>query len=356
MIESSRFNNHPAWFVGESNSGDYYDQVTGQYKGSWSRIDGQFVNPTLIDQNLFNLPVWLDHERRKRGLLSRAQDVVVNIKDLISAPTPNPLHLEGPYVAILGDSFAAHISAEHWNQWRQAGRDMGFRSRSDSPAWPSLVADQLELNLAPYGFGGRSWWWSWQRFWNDWHQDLRRLDAIVFLHTGYDRINNGMDPKLPHILNMPTSFYQSHPIDKVQAMESYFLHVHDTDFQRWAQQQFFRYLRDALPPMKILHFFCLSVPTPATCDLLPGMVFRTPLLLLSAAEYEDTRPKHWPFPDMRANHFNEHNNQALANLICRSIEHYQPGIYEIDHREFYQFKPKKFSKQLSNILLEIEQI
>lgn len=344
MIESSRFNHSPAWFVGEFDSGNYYDQTTGLYLGSWSRSAGQFSDPALVNQNLFKLPVWLDQEKRKRALSSRTGDILTNLKSMISTQVENPLHFEGPYIAVVGDSFGAHISPKHHDQWHLTKIDMSFRSRANGPAWPSLAADQLELNLAPYGFGGRSWWWSWQKFWHDWYQDLRRLDAIIFLHTGYERINNSVDLQLPHLLNAPTEFLQSCPVEKVEAIKSYFLHIQDDDFQRWAQRQFFRYLRDILPPMKILHFFCMAVPTPATCDLLTGMVFRTPLLWLSAAEYTDTRPKKWPYPDLRANHFNDHNNQALADLICSSLEHYRPGVYDVPWKEFYQARPKDFRR------------
>lgn len=347
-IESSRYANRVAWFHGDESGGDYYDQTTGTYLGSWSRTAGQFSNPDKSVANLFVIDDWKNRGLVQKFLQSaRLAPVVEQIKQL-AAPAPDPLRLPGQYIAFIGDSFCAHISREDHERFQLAGHDMAYRRTSDEMAYTSMVAQELKLNIAPYGYAGRSWWWSWQKFWQDWYQDLRRLDVIVFLHSGYDRINNGIDPELPHIFNMPASFSQSHAADKVQAMESYFLHVHDPDFQRWAQQQFFRYIRDILPPMKILHFFCMAGPTPATCDLLTGMVFRTPLLLLSAAEIKGEHPRFMPIPDLRANHFNEHNNRTMASLICQHLTDYRAGHYDIPWQTFHQRRPKKFADMLAN--------
>lgn len=344
-IESSRYANRVAWFHGDESGGDYYDQTTGTYLGSWSRTAGQFSNPDKSVANLFVIDDW-----KNRGLVQkffqdpRLAPVVERIKQLAS-PAPDPLRLPGRYIAFIGDSFCAHISREDHERFQLAGHDMTYRCTNDEMAYTSMVAQELKLNIAPYGYAGRSWWWSWQRFLQDWQQDFHRIEAIVFTHTSPVRINNAIDPLLPHLI-MHKGEHPAHMKSDVSDM--YFRHVYDPDFQIWAQKQFFKYLRDMLPPVKILHFFVTQHVSDDTCETLPGRIFRAPLLLLSAAEIKGEHPRFMPIPDLRANHFNEHNNRTMASLISQHLTDYRAGHCDIPWQTFYQCRPKKFANMLAN--------
>lgn len=344
-IESSRYANKTAWFHGDGSQGDYYDQATGTYWGSWTRAQGDHFDPDKAEANLFLSDDWKNRQNPKNFLSSRLVSVVDQIKQIV-VPVPDPLQLEGQYLAFIGDSFCAHLHDTDHQRFKQAGHDMRFRCKTLELTYTSLVAQQMKLNLAPYGFAGRSWWWSWQKFLEHWEQSLHRIDAMIFVHTGADRINNADDPDLPHI-PLHTDVWPTEHM-KAEAYETYIRHIHDHRFQLWAQRQFFRYLRDILPPVKILHFFVSQGPSDDTCNMLPGMIFRTPLMLLSCAETKGGRLIDMPFPDYRPNHFNEHNNQAMARLIVQSLTDYQPGAQDIPWREFYQARPKNFRKTLSS--------
>lgn len=307
---------------------------------------------------------WKSRDQKTPGLIQKINQVLTNM--IFPATDPEPvdrLRLPGRYVAFIGDSYCSAIAKTTLHLWQAADPWPSTRKDSFHPQlWthgadtdkivhPSFVADRLGLNLAPYGFGGRSWWWSWNRFWRDWHADLDRLEAIVFMHTHPCRINNSVDPFLPHITHMPS--LADLPSEKIQAMKTHFVHLEDQDFQFWAQRQFFRYIRDTLAGIKIINFFSMNWPTTETCQSMPGMIYNCPLQPLSAAELEGWPDQPWPLhdqADIRYNHFNDHNNQALGQLICDSINDYRPGVYDLPYDKFYQWQPKKFRKSLARVL------
>lgn len=348
MIQSSRFNNQPAWFVGQSDQGDYYDHDTGTYLGSWSRSRGNFVNESKINSNISEIqaesesPQIIAQPATGELLSSLVQPVLTKVSR--KPPGPDPLRLPGKYVAFVGDSFCAHVDKARFAQWSKFGYDMRFRSKTDGVSWTGLVADSLGCNLAPYGFGGRSWWYSWQKFWHDWHHRLDELEAVIFTHTWADRINNSVDNDLPH-LTYKDSFDDK---EKIQALKYYITYIKDHQFQRWCQQQYFRHIREVMPDVPQMHFFAFNLPTPETCEILPGMKFTTPLVLLSAAETRIKDPKTFQLPtlDERVNHFNEHNNRAMADLVLAAVQDYRPGAYPIPHLDFYQKNPNDFIQAL----------
>lgn len=335
MVQSSRFNNQPAWFSGDSDSGDYYDQNTGHYLGSWSRTQGNHLNPDKTELNLFFSDEWKNKKQDSKTAQSKIISIVDQIKEIVVPPSDS-LQLEGQYIAFVGDSFCAAIDPGHlklfsgprFNPHRITRKGL---NSANIVFWPSIVIDQLGQNFAHYGFAGRSWWYSWNKFWSDWNHRLNDLHAVVFLHTSHERLNNSTDDQLFHL---PCHDTEPWPMAKFfnddsrnRAVKSYYINIHDSAFNQWCQQQYFKTIRELLPDIRQIHFFCFSAPSQITCDILPGIRFTTPLVALSAAELGATG--RLPSGDLRANHFNEHNNRAMAQLVIDALNNYTPRISSI---------------------------
>lgn len=321
--------------MGQSDLGDYYDHATGTYLGSWSRSQGNFTDAAKQATNLFDLDQWKGrHQPKSTGLFGDLLEKII--------PRARPITPAERYVAFVGDSFCAHVHPVHHDHLDPNP----FRCRSGKKSsWPSLVIDGMaDRGLAHYGFGGRSWWYSWQRFWRDWRDRLGKLDMVIFVHTSANRINNSVDDNLPHV-NLLGGFGDT---EKMQAWKYHTAYILDHEFQRWCQQQYFRHIREVMPDVPQMHFFAFDLPTPETCEILPGMKFTTPLFLLSAAETGIKNPKKIPDPpfDERCNHFNDHNNHAMADLVLTAALDYRPGAYPIPHLDFYQKKRNDFVQAL----------
>lgn len=334
MIESSRFNNRPAWFSGNSDSGDYYDEKTGRYLGSWSRDQGNFVDDSKIEIILFDLKAWKNHHKESAPLIKRiAQQIFPRQVDPFARP--------GKYIAVVGDSFCGAIDRE---------QNIGFRWNPDrglhvGPTWPSLLADATKLNLAPYGFAGRSWWYSWQKFWQDWQGRLQDLEAVVFCHSNWNRINHAITDDLPNIIHPSVTKNSSR--EKLEAVKYHFAYLVDPDFQKWSQRQFFHHVRDSLSAIKMVHFFCFDSPSAETCSTLPGVIFTTPLMSLSLAE---TGTMNWPpnWSDPRANHLNSKNNQAIARLALLALSELSAGCYDLPYGDFDLKDPALVNQYIQN--------
>lgn len=348
-IESSRFNNRLAWFVGNANAGDYYDQSTGRYLGSWTRDQGNFSKDELIEQDLFDLEVWKDRHKKPSGLLTQ---VVQKINNLITSKSAKDSFQlpSGRHIAFVGDSFCAHVSFEHLAPFMRSPGTAGYRAPTDAPAWPSLAADALQINLAPYGFCARSWWYSWQRFWGDWQDRLADLDAVIFCHTDCMRINHAENDSVPNILGKQANkvYADVYKEAHVQAAETYLGYIAERSFHRWCQQQFFRHIREVMPGIKMVHFFCFDRPLPETCQVLPGMIFSTPLVTLSMSEIGVKNSEQ--IADRRPNHFGDHNNKVIGRIVQEALDCYNPGVYDLPWRDFQHANPKKYRKFLDHYL------
>lgn len=350
MIQSSRYKNQRAWFSGDANGGDYYDQSTGQYLGSWSRKQGDFLHDSKVGENLFESVSWLNRGKKTQppeppesvgflpGLIQSISSLASRYKE-----QPDPLRQPGRYIAFVGDSFCAHVDRDRFRQFYIHKYDMGSRPQAQGDCWPGLVVDALDCNLAPYGFGGRSWWYSWQRFWRDWKDRLDELEAVVFCHTDFMRMNNAVYDDLPHVARWTQREIEVSSI--YQAVELWHRHLVDEDFQRWCHQQFLRNLGNLMPDIKMVHFFSITFPSEETMAVLPGVKFATPLVVFSGAE-DSIMPGRGPQKDLRANHFNDNNNRILASAVIDVLNDYEPGIRDLDWKVFSLASSKSFKKYL----------
>ena len=232
-------------------------------------------------------------------------------------------------IAFVGDSFCAAYGLDEWKLRGCTLQQWG----TDKPTYINQVVTTNSYTLYPYGFGGKSWWYSRQRF----VEDLARipadifenqLETIVFCHTNSARINNAWNRELSNT-------------DTASSIASnYYRHIFDSDFNDWAQQQWFKEINNRWAHLKTIHFHCFTDSVKHS-HLLPGMVFTTPLIHISIGELSGTEKEidKLILDDQRYNHLSAANNQILADIIVRSIYKYRPGQYRLDLNEFQLVNP-----------------
>ena len=229
-------------------------------------------------------------------------------------------------IVFVGDSYCATYDL---NQWKSRGYP-AYQHGAHSDLHTSLVADHFNCALHPHGYGGKSWWYSRQKY-RGYYVDGHKVTdtrAVIFFHTSAGRIHNAWNEKL-------TNSYEN------SSLKQYYLELHDQSYYDWAYQQWFREIARDHTQVKTIHFHCYP-DTINWSDLLPGMIYTTPLIQISIGELQGTDDailKKCSYDETRFNHLNAHNNRALANLIIHSIENYLPGQYKIDLTNFDQINP-----------------
>lgn len=231
-------------------------------------------------------------------------------------------------IAFVGDSFCASYSS--------GNKQLGWPPVQDGTTeitYLDTVAETNNYTLYPYGFGGKSWWYSRQRFLEDLQRIPReifedQLEVIVFCHTNSGRINNAWNRELS---NTDTTSPEA---------QIFYRHFFDGDFHDWAQQKWFEEIKQRWSHIKTIHFHCFP-DSVKWSNLLPGVVFTTPLIHVSVGELEGTDKEidQAIKTDKRYNHLNFQNNQVLAKFILGSIYNYNPGHYEIDMDNFEIVNP-----------------
>lgn len=196
---------------------------------------------------------------------------------------------------------------------------------SSAEGWPSMLAEQLKLNLISHGIGGQPWWDA-REFLISLPKDaVDNAEFMIFVHTNSDRIPtvNKTIGQIDHS-NLGSSEIE-------QAVKLYFKYIHDHKFLIWAQQQWFQDINKSWGHKKIchLHSFPWSTAMPES-----GINVVTPLAALSLNELGKTSFD--LFNDNRANHFSTANNQTLANELAHLINNYCPGNVALDHTKFEQ--------------------
>jgi hypothetical protein len=237
-------------------------------------------------------------------------------------------------IAFIGDSYCATYGLTDFKKYRDHSQN-----GTDSPTHPDLVVRHFDADIEPFGYAGRSWWYSRNKFERKWglrfDEVEKQFEALIFFHTDHGRINNGWNDNLGLQRNVNVDH------EATQATNSYYKYIYDLDFNRWAQEQWFREINRKYSHLKTVHFQCF-LPTADTIQLLPGMVFKTPLIHISLGELTGTDSEIFDKisgAEIRANHFSDHNNQALAQIIIRALEHYNPGQYDIPMDDFEIINP-----------------
>ena len=232
-------------------------------------------------------------------------------------------------IIFVGDSYCAWTDQSTYDF---SGQNQHQTYKKDCPGHPAIVAEHYRAELVCHGYSGKSWWYSYQKFRQALKQNPGIIDtaqAVVFCHTDAGRINSTNEEL--SVSHMPTNYSRSTHLNRpwddelADASQSWIRHLHDTEFQDWAQQQYFQELAQQYTNIKTIHFHCFEHSV-GYSDLLPGMVYTTPLFSIS--DKEPGWSNHTQ--DTRANHFNRHNNWALAQVIIGAIDNYSPGLHTID--------------------------
>jgi hypothetical protein len=240
------------------------------------------------------------------------------------------------WIAFIGDSFCAGINKQHGYNGLAEGR--GYY---DSAAFPSLVADHYDYNLAAHGYGGKSWWYSRSQFLKQYKNNAelqKNLKAIVFCHTDWARVNtwNPM-ASTANKFSRPSwnPFKNDNERFVAKAQQAFQKYLYDNDFQQWAMINWFREISREFQHVKQIHFHGFSYTTEFN-HLLTGCRFNTPLIHISIGELSgntaDIEQK--LMYDQRVNHLNDKNNKILAEIIIESMDNFQDQILDIDMSRF----------------------
>lgn len=196
---------------------------------------------------------------------------------------------------------------------------------SSADGWPSMLAEQLKLNLISHGIGGQPWWDAREFLINLPKDAVDNAEFIVFVHTNSDRI-----PTVNKAIGQ-IDHNNLGPLEIEQAVKLYFKYIHDHKFLMWAQQQWFRDITKLWGHKKIchLHSFPWSLDFK---DSITGLNVNTNLCSLSLNELGAS--EFILFNDSRPNHFNENNNRELANQLANILTNYTPGSTVLDVDQF----------------------
>ena len=245
-------------------------------------------------------------------------------------------------IVFVGDSFCSafcepcslqHQYAQQYDYWNQN--------------WLNASAQQLGLDLYSFGYSGRSWFYSRSQFFRHMENNPEFRDSIellVFCHTDSGRYNTGNGDIGNEMLfgdykpdvNDPM---RKKKLDKATALKVWFTDLQDGGVQEWSQEQWYHEIARDFSDIKQVHFNNYPFTLEKTARILGtvGMVYSTPLIHLSLGEMTGTDEdivKHGMTEDQRTNHFNNTNNQALAQVLVQAYKTYQPGVYEINYNKF----------------------
>jgi len=236
-------------------------------------------------------------------------------------------------IVIIGDSFCADF--HHPGLSRPKFDNQTWWLRSDQASWVSDVIKHYNGNVEVYGFGGRSWWYSWSRAVADLIHRWDQVQAVVFCHTTMQRINNGWNDNLEQTINQPQT-----NSEESRANQLFFKHIYDADFQQYAFDQHIQSIDKKFAKIKTVHFTVYDESNGAP-DLggLSGMVFTTPLMKivmggLEGSEQQILHQINKNDPVQLNNHFTAANNGAFARLVIDAVDNYIPGYKEIDFDSF----------------------
>lgn len=187
-------------------------------------------------------------------------------------------------------------------------------------AWPRQLADLLRLNLVGQGFSGGHWWACRDYLKKLTDQIIDNTEVMLFVHTNANRIPTS-DPNLvqgdPNTKNT----------EPEQAVYLYHKYISDILFAEWAQQRWFEEITQTWGHKRLCHLHAFPWTTPYE-NLLSGLIVQPNLAALSLNELGTEEFS--LIADTRSNHFNTHNNQALAQELARMISQNFTGTHQLN--------------------------
>lgn len=238
-------------------------------------------------------------------------------------------------IAFIGDSFCSCYDHSQWAAQGQHRWQLGV----STPAWPSLVAQRL--NLAPHyhGYAGKSWWYSRHQFLKNCQELLNQnlFSVVVICHTDTRRFNSTDELILNRMPYGPDSEEQRMLI---RALDLYYGYLYEESYARWCQQNWLLEIQKMFANVpRVIQFTNFEVDL-FNADNALGMCYRDPLMRLRLGRYQGTKQQIYDqagsetmhqFP----NHLTPENNLVMADLVVDAVNNYSPGIYDIDLAKFH---------------------
>ena len=191
-------------------------------------------------------------------------------------------------------------------------------------AWPSQLAELLNLNLINFGLEGGAWWSVKSFLQKIPLEQIDKCEVIVFAHTNAQRI-----PTTVKEVNQAnfSNLNLNNELDR--AVGLYYKYIYDEDFLIWAQAKWFEEINNQWHNTKVVHLF--SFPQHQKY-VLNGMKV---LPSLAAISLDELGSKDGDLcGDTRLNHLDTHNNAELAQQLSQLIGNYQVGEVDLDVSKF----------------------
>lgn len=239
-------------------------------------------------------------------------------------------------ILVIGDSYAS------------AGRNQNLFSKSTSqtfwstnePVWTNLLQDHYECGMTIFGYGGQSWWFSYQMF-EDWKElspdQWKETDTVIFLHTHWLRFNSRNRLVPGNLSRVDCDPSEEKELEtNIDALKKYETFLMDKKFHMWCQNRFFSTLSDVFQEKKIINLSCFPQIIKHTdfLKISAGTVVTPDLGTISFGEF--IRRPNGPFYDDRMAHLSLENHKILADHLIRFVDDYQLGIREIPVESFRQ--------------------
>jgi len=245
-------------------------------------------------------------------------------------------------ILYIGDSYCATYSYDQTERVDDQ-HHQGVVITDNLVSHLNVAAKLLNTEFIPFGYAGKSWYYSRSRFlkYFDEHPELlEQIEAVVFFHTDAYRYNT---LNLHISTNLMSDIKDRLPEELmyVEPYRAWLKYLMDPTFQTWAQTQWFYEINRIFSKVKKINF-CNFDNVIERSKALEGMTFVTPLFDICLGEMEGTDEEilaKFGSNDNRANHFNEHNNKELGKLVADAVNNYLPGRHSINTSTFYQPNP-----------------
>ena len=198
---------------------------------------------------------------------------------------------------------------------------------SQVEAWPTFLADSLDMDLVCRGFPGQPWWPTRQFLHDlDYKGELKNCKVMIFCHTEGSRIATD---------NEEVGLVNHHDLDFSVEIERavglHFKYIHSFEFLLWAQRAWFKEINETWPDAYKIHLHCFRGSW-LFRDLLDGVHMWPDLATISFNELPPGASQ--LVQDPRGNHFSDHNNAELARQLHDIIKNRPMGELEFDLDRF----------------------
>lgn len=216
--------------------------------------------------------------------------------------------------------------------------------RDKTTDWPIILGKLLGRKVKGEGYGGNAWWTNYRTL--EEFSDKKHDTVLVVIHTESSRLPNDFNIPINYgvlhsIVGSPNSEIKSPYIQNL-AKNFYKSELFSLDFYDWAQAAWIKELDNNLDFYATIH-----IPAFDSVDLSQiknGIVLRPSKEIRSLRELSgmEITEKKWFGPDIRRNHFSNHNNLKMAEAVASTIR--QLGTHPGPHQYFDNLDQWDFTK------------